>query len=443
MVPESTSRLLVNEVGWLGAAEIGDRVRRRAIGRAEVAGAVVKRIDRLDQRIHSFVTVEPQISANDGLLAGVPIGVKDTQPVAGMRWTSGSLKWRDRVADHDAVPVARARAAGATIVGKTNTPELASNPSTINDLFPATENPWRAGFTPGGSSGGSAAAVAAGLCTIAIGDDYGGSVRIPAACCGVLGYRPTPGDFPEEVPDAPHINSRGPLARSVADLRLAFEVMAGVSLPGSRLGSLRIALVLGSGGSSGGLHLDAAGREATVRAADALRAHGHSVEEVTWDPLPCLDAYHIVRRVSFGALEGEPAEYGEWVAAAMTRGRDFSGVTYFRAVQEGTVAARRLLQDRFESGYDAFLTPTLGFLPMPIEAVPAFFGEQWNSQNQFLLPVSFSGLPSIAMPAGLHDGIPVSVQLVGRYRHDGELLDLAAQLESSQGFGFEKPPTFD
>lgn len=440
MVPERTSRSLVNEVGWLGAAQIGDRVRRGTIDRAEVADAVVSRIDRLDQRVHSFVTVEPQTSTHDGPLAGVPIGVKDTQPVAGMRWTSGSLKWRDRIADHDAVPVARARKAGATIVGKTNTPELASNPSTINDLFPATENPWRAGFTPGGSSGGSAAAVAAGLCTIAIGDDYGGSIRIPAACCGVLGYRPTPGDFPEEVPDAPHINSRGPLARSVADLRLAFEVMAGVSLPTSRPGSLRIALVLGS---SGGLHLDPAGRDATHRAAETLRAHGHDVEQVTWDPLPCLDAYHIVRRVSFGALEGEPAEYGEWVAAAMTKGREFSGVTYFRAVQEGTVAARRLLQNRLDSGFDAFLTPTLGFLPMPIDAVPAFFGEQWNSQNQFLLPVSFSGLPSIAMPAGLHDGIPVSVQLVGRYRQDGELLDLAAQLEGSPGFGFDRPPNFD
>jgi amidase len=440
MVPESTSHSLDREIGWLGAAEIGDRIRRGKLDRDEVTSAVVRRIDRLDRKVHSFVHVEPQASTGDGLLAGVPVGVKDTQPVAGMRWTSGALKWRERIADHDAIPVARARAAGATIVGKTNTPELASNPSTINDLFPATENPWRAGYTPGGSSGGSAAAVAAGLCTIAIGDDYGGSIRIPAACCGVLGYRPTPGDFPEEVPDAPHINSRGPMARSVADLRIAFEVMAGVRVPAGKIGSLRIALVIGG---SGGLHLDEAGRDATARAADTLRAQGHRLEVVDWAPLPCLDAYHVVRRVSFGAIEGEPSDYGDFVAAAMTKGRTFSGVTYFRAVQEGTVAARKLLQDRLENGFDAFLTPTLGFLPMPIDQVPAFFGEQWNSQNQFLLPVSFSGLPSIAMPAGLHDGIPVSVQLVGRYRHDAELLDLAAQLEGSQGFGFERPPLFD
>jgi aspartyl-tRNA(Asn)/glutamyl-tRNA(Gln) amidotransferase subunit A len=440
MVPESTRQPRESDTGWLSGTEIADRVKQGTLTRQKVVDAQVERIKRLDSRVHSFVHVEPQMSPADGRLAGVPIGIKDTQPVAGMRWTSGSLKWRNRVADYDAVPVARARAAGATILGKTNTPELASNPSTINDLFPATENPWRAGYTPGGSSGGSAAAVAAGLCTIAIGDDYGGSVRIPAACCGVLGLRPTPGDFPEEIPDAPHINSRGPIARSVADIRLAFEVMAALRLEKRPVPKLRIALILRS---SGDLHLDDAAREATRRAADALEAHGHRMEEIEWAPLACLNAYQLVRRVSFGAIEGEPEEYGPFVNAAMAAGRETSGVTFFRTVQEGTVAARKLLQDRIENGFDAFLSPVLGFLPMPIAQVPAFFGEKWFSQNQFLLPVSFSGLPSISIPAGLHEGIPAAVQIVGRYRHDAELLDLAEQLETTEGFGFSKPPGFD
>jgi Asp-tRNA(Asn)/Glu-tRNA(Gln) amidotransferase A subunit family amidase len=146
--------------------------------------------------------------------------------------------------------------------------------------------------------------------------------------------------------------------------------------------------------------------------------------------------------VSFGAVEGEPREYSSFVGLSMTQGRAISGVEYFRAVQAGATAGRRLLQDRMEKGFDAFLTPLLGFLPMPIEEVPSFFGEQWNSQNQFLLPVSFAGLPALSIPAGRHQGVPVAVQLVGRYRRDAELLDLAEQLEACDGFGFQRPPGF-
>jgi Asp-tRNA(Asn)/Glu-tRNA(Gln) amidotransferase A subunit family amidase len=425
---------------WLGAAEIARMVNAGEVARAEVLEAHLSRIKEYEGRVHAYLSVAPQLSQSAGLLAGVPIGVKDTQPVAGMRWTSGALKWRDRQADVDAVPVARARRSGATIIGKTNTPELASNPSTMNELMPPTENPWRAGYTPGGSSGGSAAAVAAGLCTLAIGDDYGGSVRIPAGCCGVIGYRPTPGDLPEEVADAPHINSRGPIARSVEDIRLALGVMADFDVPRSATARRRIALVMQS---QGDLHLDPASRDACLRAAKALESCGHTLEEVDWAPLSCLEAYRPVRRVSFGAIDGEPSEFSEFVGLSMTQGRAISGPEYFRQVQKGTVGARKLLQERLESGFDAFLTPLLGFLPMPIGQVPPFFGDLWNSQNQFLLPVSFSGLPSMSMPAGLHDGIPLAVQLVGKYRHDAELLDLAEQLESCEGFAVRRPPDLD
>jgi Asp-tRNA(Asn)/Glu-tRNA(Gln) amidotransferase A subunit family amidase len=424
----------------MSAREIAALVSSRQVTREEVAEAHLRRAFRYEDRLHSFLCLQPQLSEAAGPLAGVPIGVKDTQPVLGMRWTSGGVKWRDRVAEVDAVPAARARRAGATILGKTNTPELASNPSTVNELMPATENPWRAGYTPGGSSGGSAAAVAAGLCTLAVGDDYGGSVRIPAACCGVFGLRPTPGDLPEEVPDVPHVNSRGPMARSVADLRLAFEVMAAVPARRSNPRRLRVALVLRSAGD---LHLDPPAREAAERVGAILEGLGHRVDEVDWDPLPCLEAYRPVRRVSFGAIDGEPEEYSEFVALSMRLGRDTSGVAYFRAAQTGTSHARKLLQDRLETEFDAFLTPVLGFLPMPIEQVPSFFGEQWNSQNQFLLPVSFSGLPAISVPAGLHDGVPVAVQLVGRHRREGDLMDLAEQLEDCDGIGFRRPPGFD
>src|SRR3989442_8395711 len=139
-----------------------------------------------------------------------------------MPYTYATPTWRERVADQDAVPVARARTAGMAILGKTNLPELAASIGTTNTLFPATQNPWREGTTPGGSSGGSAAAVAAGMATVAMGEDMGGSIRIPASCCGVVGLRPSPDRVPCEMIDAAGLSSRGTLGRTGADGRILF-----------------------------------------------------------------------------------------------------------------------------------------------------------------------------------------------------------------------------
>src|SRR6202022_4588804 len=138
----------------------------------------------------------------------------------------------DRIADKDAVPLMWARAAGTAILGKTNLPELAASVGTVNTLFPATQNPWREGITPGGSSGGSAAAVAAGMTTVAIGTDMGGSIRIPSSCCGVVGLRPTPERVPSEEVDVTVLQSRGPMTRTVADARYLFSIITATS-PGS------------------------------------------------------------------------------------------------------------------------------------------------------------------------------------------------------------------
>jgi len=166
-----------------------------------------------------------------GSLAGSTLAVKDNIPVAGMPWTDGSAVWRSRVPGEDAVPVARARAAGAAILGKTNLPELAAAVGTTNAIFPATNNPWRAGTTPGGSSGGSAVAVAAGMATVAIGTDMGGSIRIPASCCGVVGLRPSPDRIPSEITDPAGLSVIGPIGRSVADVRLIYSVLAAAQPP--------------------------------------------------------------------------------------------------------------------------------------------------------------------------------------------------------------------
>jgi len=424
-------------VAWLTATEIAQAVSAGELDRQDVVDCHIERIHGLNPRLAAFSHVSNRPSAGGGPLGAVTIGVKDTQPVAGMPWTWGSRKWRDRVAEFDAVVVSNARTAGAAIVGKTNTPELAASVGTVNDLFPPTHNPWRPGWTPGGSSGGSGAAVAAGLCTIAFGDDMGGSIRIPASCCGVAGLRPSPDVVPTEVPSPIRLSCRGPLARSVADLRLGLAVMTGQTdpVPVQRPG-LRIAVVRQTP-----VAVDPACAAACERAAEALQRAGHRLEPAVWDPIPVAQAYQVVRPVSVSNMPGEPSEYGEAAGRLIARGRAFTVQEYLDAFVAGLSSARLL--HRILEGHDAILTPTLGRQPMPIEEVPAFLQDEWCEYTQFVLPVSFAGLPAVSVPAGLHDGLPVGVQLVGRYSQEWELLDLAEQLESAPGFGFERPPGWE
>src|SRR5438445_1671338 len=192
----------------------------------DIVQAHLEAIDRHDSRIHAYVYVDREARGSDGRLSGVTVAVKDNIPVAGMPWTDGSAVWRDRIAHEDDVGVARMRAAGAAILGKTNLPELAAAVGTTNAIFPATNNPWREGITPGGSSGGSGAAVAAGMATVALGTDMGGSIRIPASCCGVVGLRPSLDRVPTISIDPAGLSVIGELGRTVADVRLLFSVVS-------------------------------------------------------------------------------------------------------------------------------------------------------------------------------------------------------------------------
>jgi amidase len=430
---------MAQDIAWMGAAELVSRVHAGEVDLQAATECHLDRISRLDPQLGAFVYVDRSAAAGTGPLAGVTVAVKDSYPVAGMPWTDGSPRWRDRVAADDALPVARLRAAGAAVVGKTNLPELAAAVGTVNELFPPTHNPWRRGFTPGGSSGGSAAAVAAGLCTIALGDDMGGSIRIPAACCGVAGLRPSPGRVPSELPDPTRLSVRGPLGRQVSDLRAALSLMAD-SLPAPRRprsqAPLRVAHLERSP-----VPVEPRCRLACERAAAALESAGHRLSPASWDPEPLARSYQLVRPGSVSIMPGEPEEYGAAAARLIARGRELSGRQLLEALAAGLAGARWLNQLLAE--HDAVLTPTLGRLPMPIAEVPAFLSEEWLSYTQFVLPVSYAGLPAVSVPAGLHDGRPVGVQLIGRFAMEQELLDLAEQLESSAGFGFQRPPGFE
>jgi Asp-tRNA(Asn)/Glu-tRNA(Gln) amidotransferase A subunit family amidase len=425
------------EPAWLSAVEVARLVRGGMLDSQAVVQAHLDAIDRLDRRIHAYIHVDRSARAPEGEFSGVTMAVKDSQPVAGMPYTYATPSWKDRIATDDAVPVERARAAGMAILGKTNIPELAAAIGTTNTLFPATQNPWREGITPGGSSGGSAAAVAAGMTTVALGGDTGGSIRIPASCCGVVGLRPTPDRVPNEEVDVTVMQSRGPMARSVADARLLFSVMTATSPNGGHPSRRRYLVGVAESGPFG---VDPACQEACRRAAAALESAGHEVEEIGWDIEPVAQGYGVVRRASMASFPADLSTFGPGIQKLAEQGRGLTAMDYFHAFESATEAANHAVAVQLQTRYDFILTPTLGMLPMPIEKVPPFLGDEWARYTQFVLPVSFARVPAISIPAGLHDGLPVGVQLVGRFAQEYDLLDFAEELEAMPGFSFQRPP---
>jgi Asp-tRNA(Asn)/Glu-tRNA(Gln) amidotransferase A subunit family amidase len=405
-----------------------------------VVRAHLDAIDRFDSEVHAYVYVDRKARPSSGPLEGFTLAVKDNLPVKGMPWTDGSAVWRDRIADEDTIAVARARAAGAAILGKTNLPELAAAVGTSNAIFPATNNPWRSGITPGGSSGGSAAAVAAGMATVGIGTDMGGSIRIPASCCGVVGLRPSPDRVPSEIIDPAGLSVVAPLGRTVADVRLLFSVMAGspAPRPAPNARGLRIGLA-----DTTALGMDAACADACRRAGAALESAGHQVRRIPWESEAVAAGYGVVRRASMASFPADPQLFAPGIRKLVEQGRALSALDYFQAFESATAAAYEVVVKPLLTEFDFLLTPTLGLVPMPIEAVPPFLSEPYGRYIQFVLPVSFAHTPAISVPAGLHEGLPVGVQLVGRPGQEWELLALAEQLESSAGFGFRLPPGYD
>jgi amidase len=414
-------------------------------------------------------------------LHGVPCTVKDTFEVAGVRSTAGALPLKDHVATRDAVVVARLRRAGAVLLGKTNVPPYASDWQSANPIFGRTSNPWDLTRTPGGSTGGGAAALAAGLTYLEPGSDLAGSIRIPAHFCGIYGHKPTIDVVPMggHIPPGPAIRATppsvlpvaGPLARSAADLRLGLEVMGGPddaharafrwSLPparGARLSDYRIGYVLDHPRCP--VTPDVGDRlAATVEA--LRRAGAHLVEG--WPPGlnvdEQVDAYLTLLFARFTgpvpperleslrqlAASPDPSSYRWRYAAAVTG----PAPTYLQAENRGR-AGRAIWQAYFRE-HDAFLLPTA--------FVPAFPHDQSPDPLDRVLAtpkgprpyldltfwVSFAllaGLPATTAPVGLAPGgLPVGAQIIGPYLEDATPIDLAGRLADVIG-GFRPPPGY-
>jgi Asp-tRNA(Asn)/Glu-tRNA(Gln) amidotransferase A subunit family amidase len=273
------------------------------------------------------------------------------------------------------------------------------------------------------------------MATVALGGDTGGSIRIPASCCGIVGLRPTPDRVPSEEVDATVLQSRGPMTRTVADARLLFSVMTATRRDGA---VPKDRFLIGMADSSS-LGADPACQDACRRAAAALEKAGHEVEEIKWDPEPVTQGYAVVRRASMASFPADLSTFGPGIRKLAAEGRSLTAMDYFHAFELATNAANRAVAIPLQTRYDFLLTPTLGLPPMQIQNVPPFLGDEWARYVQFVLPVTFARTPAISIPAGQYNGLPVGVQVVGQFGQEYDLLDFAEQLEAMPGFGFQRP----
>jgi aspartyl-tRNA(Asn)/glutamyl-tRNA(Gln) amidotransferase subunit A len=452
-----------------GAVALAALVRRKEASPVEIVQAALARIEAR-RELNAFITVtadqalaaarraEAAVMAGEplGPLHGIPYSVKDLTLTAGVRTTMGSAIHEDFVPKDDAVAVARAKAAGAILIGKTLTPEFGHKQVPTAPLFGRTLNPINPAYTPGASSSGAAAAVAAGMGPLALGTDGGGSIRIPAACCGIVGLKATLGVVPHlQAPDLYSANSfTGPMARDVADTRLLFEAIAGFdardpwgagSAPPRRaapvsLRGLRVAWL-----PSAGNRVDPEVEAIAGAAVQAMAREGASVETVQIDFVSLEKHFLVVLQSLLAARVGANLErFGNRLDAslidAVQKGRRHTAVD----LHEATFAKTRCfneLQALFER-FDVLVSPTLSAPPLPIDmdvngeieiaGRPA--GTVRGAWYPYTYPMNLTGHPALSMPCGRSAiGLPIGLQLVGRWYDDHYLLDVAALVEQALG----------
>ena len=462
----------------LSAVEQAALVRAGEISARELVESALREIERLDPQLNAFTFVcgeralleADRVQAGDPRpFCGVPVGIKDLlSATEDLPTTHGTHAFGDWIADHDSAHVRRLREAGAIVVGKTNTPELGLRPVTENTRFGATRNPWDPRLSAGGSSGGSAAAVASGMLALADGSDLGGSLRIPASCCGLVALKPSRGRV-SIGPDFGDIGAAMPvdgvLTRTVLDTATALDVIAGYE-PGDHFHlpnppqpftdavgreatqvAVRVALT-----APLGVPVDDDPRTATELAAVALAALGHRVYEgapdwddermpTQWATFATGAMQHIIRvleRLHGRAVNPdllEPASRG-W----LTAGAPVTLVEYLEATEGLWAYSRRILRSWRDD--EVLLTPTLTRLPAPVGDIRSQVGVTDDALRFSALVRlwNITGQPAINLP--LHvtaEGIPVGVQLVGPPGRDDLLLALARQLEASHGFRPQTP----
>jgi amidase len=483
----------VADLDFASAVAAAAAIRRGEVSSVELTTRMLDRIARFNPKLNAIVTLTAaaalaRAKAADeararkewwGRFHGVPCTVKDTLETAGVRTTAGSPQFASHVPTRDAAIVARLRGAGMVILGKTNVPPMASDWQSANPIFGASRNPWDVTRTPGGSTGGGAAALAAGLTFLEPGSDIGGSIRIPAHFCGVYGHKPTLNVIPQRghIPPPPGLIVPpsampvvGPLARSAADLLAAMEVLGGPegddavayrwALPparSTRLADYRIGFVLDDPACPVASDV----KEVLTHAIEGLRRAGVKLEEGWPTGVNRAEQYETYLRLLYSTvgagLRPEQVEAMRPLAArqdeshltryarAVTAPSSYIGVAHVRRM-----AARAVWQEYF-STHDAFLLPTAFVPAFPHDASPDFMARRlatpegardYGDLSFWISFATLTGLPATDAPVGLTRGnLPVGIQIIGPYLEDATPIDVAGRLADVLG-GFKPPPGF-
>ncbi|MDQ3985041.1 MAG: amidase [Actinomycetota bacterium] len=467
----------MEDLPFQSALRLADLIRQGEISPVEITRLYLERIDKHNPTLNAFVTVledaalqraeraESLLKSGDELppFHGVPLPIKDLMETAGVKTTFSSRAYADFVPDKDAAVVARLKRAGFIVLGKTNASEFGTWPVTESDLNGACRNPWNPELTSGGSSGGAGAAVAAGLAPAAQGSDGGGSIRIPASCCGVYGIKPSRG----RVSHGPQLgefwagfSTSGPLTRSVADAAALLDVISGyepgdpywapphersfVEETGRDAGRLRVGLLTRA---ITDVPVDQKVLDATEDAARLLESLGHSVEPMESDWVDPDITSHFIKVVQSSTayhegLDLEKIETGNRALAEAAEGT--SSLTYIRALRELQGFTRRVISLWRE--IDVLLTPTLALPPVKV----GWMFEEPDPWAQLIRAGMFmpftplaniTGQPAASVPLyWTADEIPIGVQLVGPPAGEAVLFRLSAQLEEARPWAHRRPP---
>ncbi len=459
---------------YLPATELRRQYRSRSLSPVEVTRSILERIEARNPRLNAFVTataeraleqakVAERAYAGDAApppLCGIPVSIKDLTPTKGIRTARGSLLFENWVPDYDAPLVERLLDAGAVLLGKTNTPELGWKGDSGNRLFGPTHNPWKHGQTAGGSSGGAAAAIAAGMGPMAQGSDGAGSVRMPAGFCGIYGLKPSHGLVPQLPPSAvPPVSHIGPMTRTVADAALMLQTMAGSHIADPYTYDSGIDYTDAWQGGVEGLrvawspdlgYVKVDPEVAGIVAAAAARFEelGCTVEEAHPGLADPWDHMHVIWATAFAGvyLDNFAEVRGKLdpgLLAVVEQGRKISGpqvAAAYIAKNSYYMAWREFMAD-----YDLLLTPTL-----PITAFAA--GDDQPGEicgrkttylgwSAFTYPFNVTGVPAATVPCGrAANGLPVGLQIVGRWRDDTTVLRASAAFEALAPWEYDLPP---
>jgi aspartyl-tRNA(Asn)/glutamyl-tRNA(Gln) amidotransferase subunit A len=461
---------------YMSATELTAVIRSKKVSPVEVVDAVLARIARLNPRLNAYCTLtaeaartaakeaEAAVMRGDalGILHGIPVSIKDLIVTEGVRTTWGSKLYEDFIPTEDAPVVERLKRAGAIILGKTNTPEFGHKGVTDNPVFGLSRNPWSPDHTPGGSSGGGAAAVAAGLGPLAIGTDGGGSIRIPCSCCGIFGFKATLG----RVAAAPTFGGldifshTGPMTRTVRDAALTLNAIVGPdardlsSLPADGMdylsgldegiAGLRVAWSVDWGYAA----VDAEVRQLTTTAAQRFTELGCQVEEAHPDFANPEEAYGVLSTANTAARLAD--KLPEWrerfdrsLVPQIERGLRWTAVDFVKAAN-----CRRMLNESFRqffTRYDLLLTPTLAAPPLPVgvNAYKEIDGQKVSHLGwlAFTFPLNMTGYPAATVPCGqTRTGLPVGLQIVAPRLADALVLRAAAAFEALAPWAHQRPP---